>query len=107
MSQYTGGYPAAPPPVLPGDRPTTEVARDEAAEVGRTAADAAGQVAGVATDQTRVVAQEVKTQARDLLGEARSQAAQQARAGQQKTTDGLRTLGIELREMAEGGQQSG
>jgi hypothetical protein len=53
------------------------------------------------------VAQEAKNQARDLVGEARTQVSHQARAGQEKATDGIRALGRELREMADGGQQSG
>ena len=53
------------------------------------------------------MAQEVKTQARDLVGEARGQVQDQARAGQQKAADGIRALSQELREMADGSQQSG
>jgi hypothetical protein len=53
------------------------------------------------------VAQEAKVQARDLFGEARGQVQAQARVGQQKATDGIRTLSRELREMADGGQQPG
>jgi hypothetical protein len=83
------------------------VTRDEATEVGRTAADAGRQVAGTAAEQAANVAQEVKTQARDLVGEARGQVQDQARAGQQKAADGIRALSQELREMADGGQQSG
>jgi hypothetical protein len=83
------------------------VARDEATEVGRTAADAGRQVAGTAAEQAANVAQEVKAQARDLVGEARGQVQGQARAGQQKATDGIRALSGELREMAGTGQQQG
>ena len=53
------------------------------------------------------MAQEVKTQARDLVGEARGQVQDQARTGQQKAAEGIRALSQELREMADGGQQSG
>lgn len=107
MSQYTGAYTPGTSAGGSGDRPTTQVAREETAEVGRTAAGAAGQVAGTAAEQARNVAQEAKAQARDLVGEARGQVQQQARNGQQKATDGIRALVRELREMAEGGQQSG
>jgi hypothetical protein len=107
MSQQIGGYPPASTAGSPAGQPTTQVARDEATDVGRTAADAGRQVAGTAAEQAANVAQEVKTQARDLLGEARGQAQGQARAGQQKAADGIRSLSQELREMAEGGQQSG
>jgi gas vesicle protein len=107
MSQYSGSYAAATSAGDSGSRPATQVAREETAEVGRTAADAAGQLAGTAAEQARNVAQEAKTQARDLVGEARGQLQQQARNGQQKATEGIRTLVRELRDMAEGGQQSG
>ena len=107
MSQQIGGYPPASTAGSPAGQPTTQVARDEATDVGRTAADAGRQVAGTAAEQAANVAQEVKTQARDLLGEARGQAQGQARAGQQKAADGIRALSQELREMADGSQQSG
>jgi hypothetical protein len=107
MSQQIGGYPPATAPGSPAGQPTTQVARDEATEVGRTAADAGRQVAGTAAEQAANVAQEVKAQARDLVGEARGQVKGQAQAGQQKAADGIRSLSQELREMADGGQQSG
>jgi hypothetical protein len=108
MSQQIGGYPPAPATGAPTmGQPTTQVARDEAGEVGRTAADAGRQVAGTAAEQAANVAQEVKSQARDLVGEARDQVQQQAQAGQQKATDGIRGLAQELRQMADSGQQSG
>jgi hypothetical protein len=91
----------------PGSRSTMQVASEETAEVGRTAAEAGRRVAGTAAEQAVNLAQEAKAQARDLVGEARGQVQQQARNGQQKATDGIRALGRELREMAEGGQQSG
>jgi hypothetical protein len=111
MSQQIGGY---PPATAAGAstgqasaQPSTQVARDEAGEVSRTAADAGRQVAGTAAEQASNVAQEAKAQVRDLVGEARGQVGQQARAGQEKATEGIRVLGQELREMADGGQQSG
>jgi hypothetical protein len=107
MSQQTGGYPASTASGSPYGQPTTQVARDEAADVGRTAADAGRQVAGTAAEQAANVAQEVKTQARDLVGEARGQVQGQARAGQQKAADGIRALSQELREMADNSGQSG
>jgi hypothetical protein len=107
MSQYTGSFQPTTSTGGPEDRPAHEVARGEAAEVGRSAADAGRQVAGTAAEQAAQVAQEAKNQARDLVGEARTQVSDQARVGQQKATDGIRALGRELREMADGGQQSG
>ena len=107
MSQQIGGYPPATAAGSPAGPSTTQVTRDEATDVGRTAADAGRQVAGTAAEQAANVAQEVKTQARDLVGEARGQVQDQARAGQQKAADGIRALSQELREMADGSQQSG
>ncbi len=107
MSQQIGGYP--PPPAsgasgAPAGQSTTQVARDEAQDVGRTAAGAGRQVAGTAAQQAGQVAQEVKTQARDLVGEVRGQVQGQARNGQQKAVEGVRALGQELRQMADTGQ---
>jgi hypothetical protein len=107
MSQQIGGYPPSTTTGDPAGPPTTQVARDEAADVGRTATDAGRHVAGTAADQAANVAQEVKAQARDLVGEARGQVQHQARTGQQKAAEGIRSLSSELREMADGGQQSG
>lgn len=107
MSQQIGGYPPSTATGSPAGQPTTQVARDEAADVGRTAGDAGRQVAGTAAEQAANVAQEVKAQARDLVGEARGQVQDQARTGQQKAAEGIRALSQELREMADGPQQSG
>jgi hypothetical protein len=107
MSQYTSGYPATPGAGSPSEQLTSQVARDEAGEVGRTAADAGRQVVGTAAEQAGTVAQEAEAQARDLVGEARGQVQQQARNGQQKATDGIRALSAELREMAGSGAQQG
>ena len=107
MSQQIGGYPPSTATGSPAGEPTTQVARDEAADVGRTAADAGRQVAGTAAEQAGNVAQEVKAQARDLVGEARGQVQDQARSGQQKAAEGIRALSQELREMADGAQQPG
>jgi hypothetical protein len=107
MSQDMSGYPATPAAASPSEQPTSEVARDEAGEVGRTAADAGRHMAGTAAEQAGTVAQEAKAQARDLVGEARGQMQQQARNGQQKATDGIHALSAELREMAGSGAQQG
>lgn len=85
----------------------TQVAREQASEVGRTTEYAGRQVFGTAAEQAKNVAQDAKVQARDLVGEARSQVAQQARTGQHKAADGIRNLAGELREMTQGGAQSG
>lgn len=106
MSQYTG-------PCTPQDAPsaaepsTTDVARDEAADVGRSARDAGSQVAQTATDQARQVVAETDRQARDLLGEAQGQARDQASVQQQKAAQQLHSVADELHEMAAKGGQPG
>lgn len=104
MSQQTG---SAPPSATGGPTERTQVARDEAAELGRTTADAGQHVGGVAADQAATVAREARRQAKDLLGEARTQATDQARAGQQRAAEGLRSLAGELHQMSDGGDTHG
>ena len=104
MSQQTSGH---VPTTAGTDPSTTQVARDEATQVGRATAEAGQHVAGTAKDQAGEVVQEARRQAKDLLGEARGQAAEQARNGQQKATEGLRALAAELHQMADGGEQHG
>jgi hypothetical protein len=105
MTQQTSGY--AAPAGYPTDPSTTEVARDQAAQVGATTSDAGKRVAGTAADQAGQVAQEARRQARDLFGEAKGQATEQARTGQQKASEGLRALATELHQMADNGDQHG
>jgi hypothetical protein len=107
MTQQTSG----PAPVTgtgtPTGGPTQQVARDEAADVGRTTAEAGRHVAETARDQAGQVAGEAKRQARDLIGEARGQVTEQARNGQHKAAEGLDALAGELRQMADRSDQSG
>jgi hypothetical protein len=86
---------------------TADVARDQAANVGRSVGEAGSHVAQTATEQARVVVSETTRQARDLLGEAGGQAREQAAAQQQKAAYQLRTVADELAEMAAKGGQSG
>ena len=80
-----------------------DTARGEAAEVGRSAAEAGSQVAGTAADQAKEVASEIRDQARDLLGEGRAQLREQAGTGQRKAADGVDAMARELRAMADRG----
>jgi hypothetical protein len=106
MSQQSSGRPPGGTDVRT-DPGTTRVAREEAAEVGRTTTDAGKDIAGTAADQATQVAQEAKAQTRDLVREARTQVRSQAQIGQQKAADTLRSLADELHRMAESGSQSG
>ena len=88
-------------------RRPTAVARDQAANVGRSAGEAGGQVAQTAADQAREVVSETARQARDLLGEAGGHARDQASVQQQKAASQLRSVADELQEMTAKGGQSG
>jgi len=100
-----------PPPVtdtpsgglsMSGGQSTTDVAKDEARNVGQTAAQAGTQVASTATDQAKNVVQETQHQAQDLLQQGRSQLREQAGTQQQKAAEGLSSLAQQLRGMADG-----
>lgn len=89
-----------------GTPSTTDVAKDEARNVGQTAAQAGSQVASTATDQAKQVTQETRRQAQDLVAQGRSQLQEQARTGQQKAGEGLTGIAQQLRSMVEGGGQT-
>lgn len=106
MTDQTGSF-APHDPAPQAQASTTGVARDQAANVGRSASEAGSQVAQTATEQAQVVMAEATQQARDLLGEAGGQAREQAAAQQQKAARQLRTVADELAEMADKSGQSG
>ena len=93
-----------PPPATVGTDPTStkDVAKDQARNVGQTAAQAGSDVASTAADQAKNVAQETQRQAQDLLEQGRSQLREQSRAQQQKAAEGLSSLATQLRGMADG-----
>jgi hypothetical protein len=84
---------------------TTDVAKDEAKNLGQTAQQAGTQVASTAADQAREVAHETQRQARDLLDQGRSQLKQQTVSQQQKAAQGLSSLAQEIRGLADGSSQ--
>jgi hypothetical protein len=103
-----------PPPATAGSgsqstteraKETTEVAKDEARNVGQTAAQAGSQVASTATDQAKEVVQETQRQAKDLLDQGRSQVKQQVVSQQQKAGQSLSSLAQELRGLANGSSE--
>ncbi|WP_214407704.1 hypothetical protein, partial [Pseudonocardia lacus] len=112
--QHTSGPAPATPPAGPtttsggpsNGTPTTEVARDQAGQVGGAAADAGRHVAGTAKEQAGQVADQARREAKDLYHQARGQVTEQAKGGQQKATEALRSLATELKEMA-GGEHRG
>jgi hypothetical protein len=90
-----------------GQASTTDKAKNEATEVGRTAVAAGGDVTQTAKEQGQQVAQETARQARDLYGATRTQLRDQASAQQRRAAGGIRSIGDEIRSMAERGGQSG
>ncbi|GIF77767.1 hypothetical protein [Asanoa siamensis] len=90
-----------------GQESTTQKAKDEARDVGKTAAAAGGDVAQTAKEQGKEVARETARQARDLYGEARGHLRDQAGSQQRRAAGGIRALGDELRGMAENSNGSG
>jgi hypothetical protein len=85
-----------------GSPSTTDVAKDEARNVGQTAQQAGSQVASTAADQAKEVVHETQRQAKDLLDQGRSQLKDQTIAQQQKAAQGLSSLAQEMRGLADG-----
>jgi len=81
---------------------TTEVAKEQAGQVGQTAKEATTQVASTAADQAKNVAGETKRQAQDLLNQATSQVQEQAGSQKDKASGSLRSVADELRGLAQG-----
>lgn len=94
------------PPTTGGG--TAQGARREAARVGQESKQAAGHVAHEAVEQGKQVASQSGQQARNLVTDVSRQARTQAQDQQQRAVESLRTLGTQLRSMAdEGADQSG
>ncbi len=91
----------------PSDPSTTDVAKDQAANVAGGASEAAQQVAGVAKDQVKQVAAETGKQAKQLLGQAQSELTDQAATQQQRAAVGLHSVGDQLTSMAGASEQPG
>ena len=94
--------PAGFGPEQSSDPSTTEVAKQQASQVGDTAAQAGTQVAEVAKEQAANVAEQTKAEARNLLGQTREEVSSQASTQQQRAAGGLRSLGSELQAMGQG-----
>ena len=86
---------------------TTDVAKEQAANIAGGAADAAKDVAGTVKEQTSQVTAEASQQVKNLLGQARSELTEQAGTQQQRLAGGLRDLGDQLRSMADGSDNQG
>jgi hypothetical protein len=88
-----------------GSPSTTDVAKEEAQNLGQTASQAGSQVASTAADQAKDVVQETQRQAKDLLDQGRSQLKEQTIAQQQKAAGSLTSLASEMRSLADGTSQ--
>ncbi len=86
---------------------TAAAAKGEAQNVKDTTAQATQQVAGTAKEQAGQVAGDVKEQTQQLASQAKSQLSDQAMSQRDRASEGLRSLGGELRTMAESSEQSG
>ncbi|MCZ2810056.1 hypothetical protein O2W15_01280 [Modestobacter sp. VKM Ac-2979] len=84
----------------------SDVAKDQARDVGKTAQQAGSDVAGTAADQAKQVAQETKQQAQDLVQQGVSQLQGQVRGGTQKAGQGLSDIAQQLRIMVDGSDQT-
>src|SRR6476661_3610294 len=84
-----------------------DAAKEEAADVARTAAGSAQNVAQTAKDEAANVAHEAKANAQDLLSQAKSGLTSQAGTQQQKAAEGIRNISTQLHSMASAPDQQG
>lgn len=89
------------------DSSASEVAQGQAGQVAGDAADASKQVAGVAGEQAGQVASTATGQAKDLLNQTRGELTEQAGIQKDRVSGGLRSIGEELRSLADGSEQPG
>jgi hypothetical protein len=97
--------PSAVPAV--GPQGTVDIAKDQAAELGRSGAEAGKHAVDIAREQASGVAAEAGQQGMDLLREAQSELAGQAARGQQRMAAELLSVSDELLSMAEGSAGQG
>jgi hypothetical protein len=81
---------------------TTPGAREEASNLTSEAGDAGRRVAGVAKGETKAVGSEARRQARRLADQVGSEVRQQAAHQQGRAASGLRNIGDEFSNMANG-----
>ena len=98
LTPSSGADPATPP------SSTSEVATDQAKQVGHEALDGGRQVAHVAADEASSVAHEAGTQAKNLLGEARTQLSDQASTQQNNLATWISSIVDELDGMVDNSQ---
>lgn len=82
----------------------TGTAREEAGHLKDTSGEAVRQVADTAKEKVSDVTSDVRLQARQLAGQTREQLVDQADRQKDKAAESLRSVGDELRGMAEQGE---
>jgi hypothetical protein len=102
----------APRPIIPradeaAGASTTEVARQQTADVADTTKQAAAQVVDTAKEQAGQVTQEATQQAKQLIGQVQSELSAQAASTQVRVAEGLHALADELSGMARNSDQDG
>ena len=90
-----------------GDSTTTQVAREQTAEVAGTTKQAAAQVVDTVTEQAGQVSHEAAQQAKQLLHQVQSELSEQAASTQTRVAGGLQALADELSGMARNSEQDG
>jgi vacuolar-type H+-ATPase subunit E/Vma4 len=98
-----GGAPGAEQP----QSGTVDTAKNEAGEIAGSAKQEAGHVVETAKSEATSVAQETKRQAKDLYAQTQTELKEQAATQQQRVADGLRSIGEELRSMANSADEPG
>ena len=81
--------------------------KQRASEAASHAGDAGREVAQDAKEKARDVAHEATDRARGLVDQTRTELSDQARTQQERLAGGLRSLGDELRQMADGTEDPG
>lgn len=94
------------PPAASSAR-TTEVAKEQVANVAQSATGAVQQVGGTAKEQVASVASETKEQARQLADRTKDELSQQATTQRDRAVSTLRSLGDELKTMAQRSDSDG
>ncbi|MDQ0770847.1 ElaB/YqjD/DUF883 family membrane-anchored ribosome-binding protein [Pseudarthrobacter defluvii] len=84
-----------------------DAAKEEAADVARTAKGSAQNVTETAKSEAANVAHEAKANAQDLLHQAKSGLTSQAGTQQQKAAEGIRNISTQLHSMASAPDQQG
>ncbi|WP_139006824.1 hypothetical protein [Arthrobacter crystallopoietes] len=90
-----------------GQQSKSDMAKEEAGEVGRESKAAGEHVKETAKGEAKQVAQEAKQKARGLVSELGDDVKSQASTQQQRVASGLRSIGDELRSMSQNSEGSG